>query len=87
LRIAPVADVPGPIQKNYFFFFAAFFVDFFAAFLVAFFLAAFFAILEITPSVADDGRSRSGCETRGNIVTPSWLGSSSPPSGRPRQVR
>jgi hypothetical protein len=53
LRIAPVADVPGPIQKNYFFFFAAFFVDFFAAFLVAFFFAAFFAILEITPSVAD----------------------------------
>lgn len=58
LRIAPVADVPGPIQKNYFFFLAAFFVDFLAAFLVAFFFAAFFAILGITPSVASDGRSR-----------------------------
>ena len=49
MRIAPVADVPGPIQKNYFFFFAAFFVDFFAAFLVAFFFAAFFAILKSPP--------------------------------------
>ena len=52
MRIAPVADVPGPIQKNYFFFLAAFFAVFLAAFLVAFFFAAFFAILGITPSVA-----------------------------------
>ena len=80
MRIAPVADVPGPIQKNYFFFLAAF--------LVAFFFAAFFAILGITPSVACGGSfSQIRVGDPWEHLRPSWLGSSSPPSGRPRQVR
>ena len=74
IRGATLADRPRcgrarSDQKNYFFFLAAFFVDFFAAFLVAFLRDAFFAMLGITPSVADDGRtSRSGYATRGNNV-------------------
>ena len=42
MRIAPVADVPGPLQKNYFFFLAAFFVDFLADFFAAALPAGFF---------------------------------------------
>ncbi len=88
LRIAPVVDVPGPVKKNYFFFFEAFLVDFFAAFLVAFFFAAFFAMLNhLLRGCLLDVSTDPGGEARGNNLRPSWLDPFSPPLGRPLRSR